>query len=307
MSKKFVSIIILIIIAFFGVYVNSNEADKYVLPKVEDIEMMQINASKIKASDIGKDRIEYFVNNLHEIINNNNRVNYEFPDKEEKISDVISLISKDGTRNIFEFVKVNDEYYIEVYKDKNVKEVFKGANFIKEYIQRENISEVDKVSVEIPSNALLEHESKSDIFDETFFYEEMSIYYEDIYKINKQEADKLAENYIKEIKGLYEYAINNGYELSQDEKIMLVNQQKEEIESAVNYGEVVDAYAKYGLDISSSINNRQEHIEKMGTIEKMRKEKYREFCFGNDSLDGVVYQNFEDYWSKFVSTVLAQV
>lgn len=307
MSKKFVSIIILIIIAFFGVYVNSNEADKYVLPKVEDIDMMQINASKIKASDIGKDRIEYFVNNLHEIINNNNRVNYEFPDKEEKISDVISLISKDGTRNIFEFVKVNDEYYIEVYKDKNVKEVFKGANFIKEYIQRENISEVDKVSVEIPSNALLEHESKSDIFDETFFYEEMSIYYEDIYKINKQEADKLAENYIKEIKGLYEYAINNGYELSQDEKIMLINQQKEEIESAVNYGEVVDAYAKYGLDISSSINNRQEHIEKMGTIEKMRKEKYREFCFGNDSLDGVVYQNFEDYWSKFVSTVLAQV
>lgn len=277
------------------------------LPKVEDIDMMQINASKINASDMGKDRIEYFVNNLHEIINDNNRVNYEFPDKEEKISDVISLISKDGTRNIFEFVKVNDEYYIEVYKDKNVKEVFKGANFIKEYIQRENISEVDKVSVEIPSNALLEHESKSDIFDETFFYEEMSIYYEDIYKINKQEADKLAENYIKEIKGLYEYAINNGYELSQDEKIMLINQQKEEIESAVNYGEVVDAYAKYGLDISSSINNRQEHIEKMGTIEKMRKEKYREFCFGNDSLDGVVYQNFEDYWSKFVSTVLAQV
>ena len=307
MSKKFVSIIILIIIAFFGVYVNSNEADKYVLPKVEDIEMMQINASKIKASDMGKDRIAYFVNNLHEIINDNNRVNYELPDKEEKISDVISLISKDGTRNIFEFVKVNDEYYIEVYKDKNVKEVFKGANFIKEYIQRENISELDKVSVEIPNNALLEHESKSDIFDETFFYEEMSIYYEDIYKINKQEADKLAENYIKEIKGLYEYAINNGYELSQDEKIMLINQQKEEIESAVNYGEVVDAYAKYGLDISSSINNRQEHIEKMGTIEKMRKEKYREFCFGNDSLDGVVYQNFEDYWSKFVSTVLAQV
>ena len=64
MSKKFVSIIILIIISFFGVHVNINEADKYVLPKVEDIEMMQINASKIKASDIGKDRIEYFVNNF---------------------------------------------------------------------------------------------------------------------------------------------------------------------------------------------------------------------------------------------------
>ena len=273
-------------------------------PKVEDIsssadEPLSINAENISAIQLNATRIKEkrsFQTLVDALENTVEAVNKIVPVQRADDHDVVSVIYEDGKKDIFYFFSRDNAWYLET-PDGNQ---YKNADFITDYIERVDVTETKTVQIQRPFAWQLELEKETEVFDTAFFLKELVYYNLNERGMTKEDAIADARKSMQSDQVLYQYAIDNGYGLTEQETQQLLLAEIAEARLADNYDEIDTLYQEQGLNYETCLEKRKEKIAMSKTIRNLYNAKYEAFRHGNDTVGEHVCENVTEYWNAFV-------
>lgn len=265
------------------------------LKDIEEVSEIQLNTAKISIQHFGKERAIKLMDEIREapLLDEGDRETIQ----NNGYYHTVSIIYNDGSKDMFLFFKVDDKWYMETTGGT----IFKDAEFITSYIDWQEINMEPYLGV--PSEWELKLNKQFSILDlRYFFIEEVKQKME--YGISEEDAVLYAKEKINRSMTIYQYALEEGYELPETEYDKLMEKHIEEVESAVNYEEIEEYYEEFDTTLKDYILKLKEYYRVMDTIDKLYKIKYEEFKNGKDKINGKVCDDVEEYWYRFVSEVI---
>ena len=210
--------------------------------------------------------------------------------------DVVSIIYKDGSKDIFYFFHQDDKWYLETPEGI----VYQNADFITDVFESSEELEVQSVHIREPYEWQLELEKETEKYDISFSFK-LKVYY----NINEramtlEEAINDARQSIKTDIVLYQYALKEGYGLTEQEKQQALQEEIEQAKRAENYNEINEQYLAQGLTLEDSLKKQKESIAMSRATDKLYNAKYEEFRHGEDRIGDTVCENVTEYWNAFL-------
>lgn len=260
----------------------------------ETVEFLQFNTSRIRAEHYGKKQMNKLLQHIKSLIPS--ELSFD-PDESDSSHDVISFIYADGGRDVFCFFNIEDMWYM---KDSEGL-IYEKADFVTEYIQ--HYAGDFKLSYTPPDEKLLGMSKEFEMLDERYqFAAEMNIC------LQRGESLETAlistRRKMLNEKMIFEYAVLNGYQISEEEAERMVDNKLKEIEKSVNYEEVLEKYNDAGITIEEFAGKNKNLWCISKTIEKVYQEKYNNYKHTDDTIGGVVCNTFDEYWNGFLTEVI---
>lgn len=218
---------------------------------------------------------------------------------------------EDKTKDFFYFFKENGNFYVETgegnfYKNNDFGEAF-GLIDPTEEQATDNDAAEENIQVDMTEEdaaylkECMELETRFETLDTTFCFTTSVL--RSIRDGNSEESavTSTKENMLYEQKQ-YLYAVNNGYQISDEEL-------DESMEANLLFAEPVKkAYEKIcaeaGTTYEEHLNKNRENFRKFFSINKLREAKRQEFRAGNDTINGKEYWDTTDYYNGFLLEVL---
>ena len=210
--------------------------------------------------------------------------------------DVVSIIYKDGSKDIFYFFHQDDKWYLETPEGI----VYQNADFITDVFESSKELEVQSVHIREPYEWQLELEKETEKYDISFSFK-LKVYY----NINEramtlEEAINDARQSIKTDMVLYQYALKEGYGLTEQEKQQALQEEIEQAKRAENYNEINEQYLAQGLTLEDSLKKQKESIAMSRATDRLYNAKYEEFRHGKDKIGNTVCETVTEYWNAFL-------
>ena len=210
--------------------------------------------------------------------------------------DVVSIIYKDGSKDIFYFFHQDDKWYLETPEGI----VYQNADFITDVFESSKELEVQSVHIREPYEWQLELEKETEKYDTSFSFK-LKVYY----NINEramtlEEAINDARQSIKTDIVLYQYALKEGYGLTEQEKQQALQEEIEQAKRAENYNEINEQYLAQGLTLEDSLKKQKESIAMSRATDRLYNAKYEEFRHGKDKIGNTVCETVTEYWNAFL-------
>ena len=210
--------------------------------------------------------------------------------------DVVSIIYKDGSKDIFYFFHQDDKWYLETPEGI----VYQNADFITDVFESSEELEVQSVHIREPYEWQLELEKETEKYDISFSFK-LKVYY----NINEramtlEEAINDARQSIKTDMVLYQYALKEGYGLTEQEKQQALQEEIEQAKRAENYNEINEQYLAQGLTLEDSLKKQKESIAMSRATDRLYNAKYEEFRHGKDKIGNTVCETVTEYWNAFL-------
>lgn len=178
---------------------------------------------------------------------------------QEKYDITISLIYDDATRDVFYFFQSGDDWYMKTQNGA----VYQDADFITDYVQYSN-TESDTVLEKLPKE-MLELAKSFEEPDIRFVFSSM-VLKKLKSSVPEEDAIKSVREKMKEDMLLYQYALQNGYGLTEEEAKQSMAQRIANYENAGNYMEIEDYFEASGISVKEYYQRFQEDILVQDTI-----------------------------------------
>lgn len=258
------------------------------------MEFLQFNTTRIPVERYGKKQTNELLQHIKSLVPSD--LSFD-PDESENSHDVISFIYADGGRDVFCFFRIGDMWYA---KDSEGV-IYENADFVTDYIVQ---YETDfKVTYTPPDEKLLCMSQKFDMLDERYqFAAEMTTC------LQRGESLETAvistRSKMLNEKMIFEYAILNGCQVSEEEAENMLHTRLKEIEASADYEEILQKYNDAGISMEGFFDKNKNLWCISKTIEKLYKEKYNDYKHADDTMDGVVCNTLEEYWNRFLNAVV---
>ncbi|MBO5032999.1 hypothetical protein J6K35_04600 [bacterium] len=263
----------------------------------DNISAIQFNISKIQNEKNRKKSFCNFVSALEHVIVPENRT-----DGVQRTDDydVVSVIYENGTKDNFYFFKQDSVWYVEMPDGKQ----YANADFITEYIDHTDVTGSGAVYLQEPYVWQLELEKEAEVFDTAYFFKEQVYYNMKECNMNQNDAIDAARESMLSDMTLYQYALKNGYGLSEEEQQAALKEEITLLQSAENYEQIAALYEQYGLSLEASVNKRKDSIVMSNTVSKLYNAKYEAFRHGDDMIGDVICKDLTEYWNTFIAEEL---
>ena len=256
----------------------------------ENIFAIQLNVSRIKDR---KSSFQKITDGLEQTVIPQNKT-----DTIQKSDDydVVSIIYGDGSKDIFYFFQQGDMWYMETPEGS----VYQNADFITDVFESSEELEVQSVHIREPYEWQLELEKETEKYDISFSFK-LKVYY----NINEramtlEEAIDDARQSVKTEMVLYQYALKEGYGLTEQEKQEALQKEIDQAKRAENYNEIKEQYLAQGLSFEESLEKQKESIAMSRAADRLYNAKYEEFRHGKDKIGNTVCETVTEYWNAFL-------
>lgn len=305
MKKNIIALISIVICIFICGFSEANntegcsEKTQIQIQQPEKIVTVQLNSMKIDSQEFGKGRLSDLVKSMESTI---------LLDEEEAnliqkgdIYSVVIFIYEDGTKNIFHFFEESGEWYAETEDGS----IYKNAEFIEDYIHME--VGTAHMRLRIPPELLKirldmeqQFEESGTMVDFAFF---VASYMYNTGKTEDEAISHVRESMLDEMK-LYQYAVQEGYGISDEELTKLMELEISDITSADDFAEYEKIYEEAGTTLEQSYEKNKESIRKRAALQNMSKAIYEEFRNGNDTIGDKVCKDTQEYSRTYMSDIV---
>lgn len=265
------------------------------LKEIEEVSEIQLNTTKISVQLFGKDRAINLMEKIKEVPILDEE--YRKTIQNNGYYDTVSIIYNDKSRDMFYFFKVNDNWYMETEKGA----IYKDADFITSFIDWQEINM--EASLGVPSEWALKLNKQFSELDLRYFLI-LEIKQNIEIGFSEEDAISYAKEKIKRIMTIYQYALEEGYELLETEYNELMEKRLEKVECSTNYKEIEEYYEEFDTTIREFYLKHRYYYKVMDTIDNLYKIKFEEFRNGKDNINGKVCADVEEYWYRFISDVI---
>lgn len=259
--------------------------------KIHSVECIQLNSTRLTPEQFGEEKLETLLSYLYstdKIISN------QTIDESALLHDVVTIYYEDGERDMFCFHKIDDIWYMR-QEDGTV---IQDAAFISEYITHvENSGGISYV-LSIPEEELLTALASDGKLDERYIFtrklqERLS------QGMDKTEAEKSARKAMISEYLLYQYALQNGYEVD-DTSAELMEQLTELCKTAENLQEL----EKVGISLEEYLEMQENLLMYDAAKQVIYAEKYHAYRHGDTVIGEHDCSDFTEYWNTFLLEVV---
>lgn len=287
---------------------NQTEDNGIQIQALDNIEKIQLNTMRMDAKRYGKDRVSRIVDNIKSTVQVQEEKAREIYRGENYYT--ISLIYQDGTKDVFSFYEAQDEWYMETSDG----EIYENAGFIVDCFGIKDVSTMDVSTMDGSGGTISLDwiESSKDILELGTQFDSFDLRYNfarDVRSsigsgsIEDQAISFIRERWINEMK-IYQYAVNEGYGISEEELTKRIERDINILESAANYEEAEKYYEEAGTTIRETLEKDRESYRISETINDMYSAKYEQFKNGQDEIAGKVYDDMRDYLNAFYMDIV---
>ena len=293
-----------------------SENEKNIRIPDKEINMIQVNGLKIRASENSLwGDFSTFVEALEEVVPLDTSVKDTV--RREVNYYVVTLRYDDESKKSFYFFQMGssgDKWYVETA----ARTIYQNADFFAQYFySTSTVFQADAIS----DNELdiSDPERLKSIIQLTLQLEDWNISYSltDLRALFALEMLNQAENVSprqevvqavrKKLSGQmeqYYYAVQNGYSVTEEELKMCMDEQDKIIKSASNFAEFEAYYEESGTTYNEYSQRMKEYSRMQFTIKKLYKAAYEEFRHGNDRIGERTCEDFNEYWTYFLLDVV---
>lgn len=264
------------------------------LPEISEIETVQYNSIKIPVERLDTENIMDLIQDLESL----QPLRGDHTEK-SAIYDTISLIYKDGSKDVFLFWKENDNWYVETLEG----DIYENADFVQDYI---NYKEIDaEPDIILPDMFLIKFFSDYGNGDNYNVLPELTNCLIQGYSL--EQAAEITEAKVMRDEILYQYAVIQNISPADEELQGYISNIIDGLRALPNYTDLENALTESGTNIEKEIEKRNQIIRKELSIQRLYNNKYDDFRCGRDTIEETVYWDFGSYWNAFVEkTVLTQ-
>lgn len=178
--------------------------------------------------------------------------------------------------------------------------VYQNADFITGIIESSEELEVKSVHIREPYEWQLELEKETEKFDISFWFKQKVYYNINEGAMTLEEAIDDARQSVKTEMVLYQYALKEGYGLTEQEKQEALQKEIDQAKRAENYNEIKEQYLAQGLRFEESLEKQKESIAMSRAADRLYNAKYEEFRHGKDKIGNTVCETVTEYWNAFL-------
>lgn len=307
------SIFFLCFLVIISVYWRIKET-KAVLPEDKKIDMILVDGIKIYANESSKwADFEEFKQSFENLI----------PLGKSKEKDicrgktyyVIILEYDDQTRETYFFFQDAGEWYVETEN----KRIFRNAGFITQYINLP--PEISSNPIELEATwELQEQPEMAEIIELSLCLKELGVSFatddlraifaleikkqSNVYNLEQQEIVRSVREKIKLEMSQYQYAVQKGLAIPDEELDKRMAEQDAIIKSAKNFSEFECYFEEYGITYDEYRNNIREYNRIQLTIQKLYQEIREEFRYGNDRIGEKICEDSNEYMTYYLCDIV---
>lgn len=274
------------------------------LPEYDSIAKVYIDSVKMEPGKFGRENLEILMKNI-ETAMPATRLQAMQTERDDNYF-VITFVDKNEKSTIFYFYRVDGKCYMETKNG----ELYEDANFIEEYLTGDwgwhPAPKGLAAGMNVPQEATVRYALDTEYDVRYWLYSEIT---ESMTEGLAEEAaiTKAKETILREYR-LYQYAVENGYQISDEEYEEILEERIAEAKQQENYMAAEQVCEKLGTTQESNIRKSSEWIWRMeDTIDYMQFCFYNEFREGNDTVDGVEYNSAGDYRNASMNYLILSV
>ena len=271
------------------------------MPNQEEIIKIQLDTVKIEPAAFGEEKLAALLKEMEAVRPLNLFEKLGVPRSESYY--VLSFLYQDGGKELFYFFLKDNLWYLQT-EDKRV---YKGADFIEEYTQAyETVTrdwETESIFMEVPDRELLEYGVETG-FD--LRYQTACLVSDGMENgLSREEAFASAYHELASVWILYQYAVEEGFEVSEEDYARYLDRRLSEVKEQENYEEMQQVFKEAGTALGQ-MQEEAAYGRIFYTVECLRQAKREEFRNGMDTVDSKAYDSANEYWNAFAWKVLEQ-
>lgn len=301
-KKRLISIILIILLFALCLLLfwknNSSQKSKISIENPEKISQIQFRVFKIPKEEYPSEKLESLLKCLEETV----PVDSGKAKTLERGDDFTSvlLIYEDGSKDKFFFFKDHEKWYLET--DDGV--FYENAEFIEDYVTPGELQAQEPPVLRLYPDTL-------DIYASVFHEWETSdtefetLYYRERYEkqgFSKEDSILKTEQKLSDRQKLFDYAEKEGFFPSEEEQDRLVEEAVLAIQETENYEECNELCQEYGFSLEDTVRMSKDSIVEEEIRDVIYRRKALEFMEGNDSIDGHVCEDLNEYYTLFLRT-----
>lgn len=281
------------------------EAEPAIQLADQEIETVQINGMKFHKFE-GERNFERFAESLEAV------VPIAAADIQPgELFHIVTLTYEDGTKERFDFIRSEADdsvWYVETEDGT----VYQNAEFITEYITVEEVTPTLEVTVPDPEamrakiRLVLELEGLGVTYSTTDLRAAFALEVQErIAEGNDEEsAIASAREELTWKMARYQYAVERGYGLTEEELEFRMAEGREKFESASGFEELEAYFTEQGTTVEAYRSLMRESIRIDYVEQDFRGQLYEEFRQGNDRIGDRVCENNMEYWIYYLLDIL---
>lgn len=306
--KKVVNIILIvcIIVSFTGC-AEKEIPQKINLPNEKEVYAVQIGSFKTKTEKFGNMRLQSLFKDIGKIKPIEKKDIGKIKCGEKQARDYTSVVFhyQKNKAEAFYFFKHNKKWYLET-KDGYV---YQNAEFINKIVSysddsQSNSTNLADIELSIPSEKILKLVKDSKELDIKYeFANSVQNYIES--GLSTKEAISQTKSALLSDEYRYQYAVKNGYKLS-EQKINEMKKQEEKVDkSANNFNELEVAYKSAGFTYDDYLQKERNIDVKYDTISALTDTIQKQFYDGKaDRVGTKECWSEEEYWNTYLLNVI---
>lgn len=270
------------------------------LPELEEVQKIQLGSIKIDSKDYSLSKLRRLMDELEQAKEAD--LSEELVEKGDDYFPV-SLIYKDGGRDIFFFFERDGKYYLEAPDGR----IFKDADFINDYVsiqkaeaseQRDSVLQIDPEQLKLR----LELEKKLGTSDERLSFLMTAINHKKARDCSDKEAVDFARNEAIRHRKLYDYMVENGYTVTDEELAPWLEEIKNLFMGQPDFEEIyAPIYRETGMTLEEAILGYRENLRFFGVQQKFYEAMRKNFSEGQDRIGDKVYDTLDEYYRAFTA------
>lgn len=258
------------------------------------MDIVQINTSKIKINNFGKEKARKLENHINQLLTNTEQIADTVTCGENY--DTLCLHYNDGTKRLFVFFEKDSEWYMEDFGGT----IYSEADFITEYINQENSEEKGGNTSVSPNTSYLNLYQEFETFDMNYYFL-VKMLEEINYGTPEKSAFEHVRNEMLHEIYLYKYSISHGIKYTSSEASELMDKFIKYVENSHDYDSIKEIFADCNITWKEYAEKDRESFNIKITIDKLYQSKREEFRHGYDTVGNQKCDNFEEFWYTFVN------
>ena len=251
---------------FTGAKIENVKAEGIAIENPEDIVQYQLGTMRM---DVQQEQLDEILNGLETVTLADEKSQKSLTRGDDFLA--ILLIHEDGQKDIFHFFQENEKWYMQTGDG----ELYENADFITDIIHVEEAASGETV----PSG-----------------YTGLSITEEGLLRmIQTDKAEKLAA-----------YAKKEGFYPTEEEIAEEMERYLSEYRKSPEYKERAKACEFAGYELEELLHNQNDFLVRIMVEQRFGEQRRIEYMEGTDTIDGVVYSDFNQYVNAFSNKYVYQ-
>lgn len=255
------------------------------IPEISQVSAIQVNT--LRNDRVEGDRIEAFLKGMSEAA----------PVKEkesilarQEANDIyVTFYYKEEQKELdtYRFFQADGEWYLEDREGM----VYENAGCIEDYIEITEAGGNTTTNIILPSKQLILLGAETE-YDIRYRFALLA----------ESRGESMTMNQMKLEEIIYQYALENGYELSSEEQAEWI--ESRQADKAENYEEAQAQYQEMGISLQEAIEGTRELEYQAAVRQKLYDAKYEEFRRGENRIGDTECGTVEEYWNTFIQNVI---